>query len=144
MFALSLQVRPPLCRQKNMNNTISTPAFFEHEHDFLKIDFSPNLHVDSNAAKRILTLARFCKDQESLWLMVDISHIKSIDKAAREFFSKKEILGQTKAMALIANSTMHKIIGNIFITFEKPSIPCMIFSKKSDALVWLQELKSRT
>ena len=56
----------------------------------------------------------------------------------REFWAKKESCTYASADAYITNYLGHKIIGNIYLKFNKPGRPTRIFTNKEDAIEWLK------
>ena len=74
-------------------------------------------------------------------LLFDISAIKSPKKEVRDYLGSGELDKYTKASAIIANSVIEKILGNLFLTFTRPKWPTKIFTDETAALAWLQQIK---
>ncbi len=62
----------------------------------------------------------------------------SITREARDYFSSKEGCVGIKKIALIVNSPLMNMLGNIFIKLSKPVIPTKLFTEQADAIKWLK------
>lgn len=56
----------------------------------------------------------------------------------REFWAIKESAPYASADAYLTTSLGHKIIGNVYLKFNKPGRPTKIFHKMEDAIEWLR------
>ena len=56
----------------------------------------------------------------------------------RDFWAKKESCPYASADAYLTTTFSHKLIGNIYLHFNKPERPTKIFTKKEDAIEWLK------
>lgn len=61
----------------------------------------------------------------------------SITKDAREFASQKAEVNNRLALAIVAKSLAHRIIGNFFIQSLRPHTPARLFPTEAEALKWL-------
>lgn len=59
-------------------------------------------------------------------------------KDAREFGASAEGLKNSIAEAYVFDSLPHRIIGNFYMKFNKPSVPTKFFKTKPEAEVWLK------
>jgi len=71
------------------------------------------------------------------FVYMDLTHVKSATKEARDYYGDFEIDGPVKAVAVFTPSFLTKIMGSFFINFTRPKVPCKIFSTKESALHWL-------
>jgi len=71
-------------------------------------------------------------------LLVDIRDIKSITREAREHFTLKDRESVVNAFALVLSSSLSRMIGNFFLSFNKPRVPVKLFVHEDVALVWLK------
>lgn len=73
---------------------------------------------------------------------VPILHIigkyMNVTKEAREFAASADGLKNSIAEAYVFDSLPHRIIGNFYIKFNKPSVPTKFFKTKPEAEVWLK------
>ncbi|WP_026715069.1 DUF7793 family protein [Flavobacterium daejeonense] len=79
--------------------------------------------------------------QKQYWCY-DFNGIKSFEKAARDY---ADIYGQASlyACAVVLNSHVTKFILNMFMKLKNPVVPLKGFTKKSEAVQWLNELKKK-
>ena len=69
--------------------------------------------------------------------VIDITGVTSISAEARAELQKNSSeWGNTLAVALISNSLIAKMIGNFFLTMNKPTYPVKIFTDSLDAHQW--------
>ncbi len=106
-----------------------------------RLSFMPGVQVDIHIAKQIIRdkkkiLSSYNKDVPAL---VDIRNVKSIDKAARNYLSSEDGKMYINAGAILVGNTKSKIMGNIFITFNKPELPTKLFTNKAGAVKWLHQ-----
>ncbi len=73
-------------------------------------------------------------------VLLDMSKIKSMDKAARDYYSnsdKRE--GGDLVVGIVVNSPVSRIIGNFFLGFNKPTNPTpRLFTDHDKAIEWLK------
>lgn len=71
-------------------------------------------------------------------ILSDISAQKTPSKEVRDYLARPEIVKNLKASAIVANSTLSKIAGNLFLMFNRPNSPTKIFSDVAAAEAWLR------
>ena len=79
-------------------------------------------------------------------LVGGIKHLLLVDGRADVYLSKEAKIysAQKKhnspiAMAVIVSSTANRLLGNIYINFNKPEVPTKLFSTEEKAIEWLKE-----
>jgi hypothetical protein len=77
-------------------------------------------------------------EQKEYCVIVVSGHLSSVSKEAREVVASREFVVKTKAKALIVDSLGHRIVGNFYLSVNKPYIKTKIFSDRSEALKWLR------
>ena len=75
------------------------------------------------------------KGKKICWLG-DVTNLSSTDKETRDF-SAAETPAFIKALALVTNSPLSKMIANIFLTLKKPPYPTKVFNNEIEAKEWL-------
>ncbi len=70
----------------------------------------------------------------------DISNLKSMTSEARKY-GEKHGLFDLAASAIIVNSHVTMFIYNMFLKLHKVEIPTKAFYSKSEAVIWLKQLK---
>jgi hypothetical protein len=65
----------------------------------------------------------------------------SVNTEARYYASSPEANRFTIASAFVVKSIAQKLLGNAYVTFNKPITPTRIFTSEQDALDWLYTFK---
>jgi hypothetical protein len=89
------------------------------------------------AAKEVVALRLKLQKGRTYKGLVYVTHIKVVGDDAKKFLAKEGYEGVEKA-ALVSNSVFMTMLGNVFISFNKPIKPTRLFSNKEDALKWLK------
>ena len=74
-------------------------------------------------------------------VLVDIRDLKSMDREARAFGSAngpEHLL----AAALLISSPVSRVIGNLFLGLNRPSIPIRLFTSEVEAVEWSKNFVS--
>lgn len=92
--------------------------------------------------KAIIDLRHQISDDKKQYWCYDFNGIKSYEKDARDYAEKN---GQQDlyACAAVLNSHIAKFILNAFMVLKKPTVPLKGFTKKNEAINWLNELKEK-
>lgn len=108
----------------------------------LIVDWKLKKYHDLNQIKEhIATLKEHIGEGKFLFLS-DITGVKSVSKAVREYLASEVVDNICAAHAIYTNSTITRIIGNLFIKFNQPIYPNHLFSNKDKAKEWLLEQTS--
>lgn len=76
-------------------------------------------------------------DQKICWLG-DVTEMSFPTDEARDFAG--EVTPKfVKALALVTNSKLSRIIANVYLTLKKPSYPTRMFTNKENAREWLKQ-----
>lgn len=76
-------------------------------------------------------------------VLVTANHFNAVTADARRVSASPEFVGQTIAKALLVHNTATKLVGNAYITVNRPAIPTKLFSCRDSALAWLAEMKEQ-
>lgn len=76
-------------------------------------------------------------------MLVDVTRVKSMGKDAREEYVKPESLEIVTAVALITNSTIGRMVGNLFINMTRHIVPIKLFNNAEKAKEWLLQFRKR-
>lgn len=75
-------------------------------------------------------------------MLMDIRKIKGASKQSRTDFknnTERSPSRLVKAGAILVNSGISKILGNILLGIRKPPFTAKLFTKKEEALKWLEQ-----
>jgi len=105
---------------------------------FIKI--LPKSVLNLELSIEIISAVRNTTGGKAFFTIVDITEIKSIDFKSRKYFAGHETAKVIKAQALIVNSALSRMIGNVYMNYNKPVIPIKLFSSIDTAKKWLKTL----
>ncbi|MBG6182497.1 hypothetical protein IWX65_000430 [Arthrobacter sp. CAN_A214] len=91
-------------------------------------------HITQAVAERKAREARKLAGGVARPLLIDISGVLSIDRAARSVMGNASI---STAIALLGSSPVDRVIGNFLLGGRQPSCPVEFFSSEGEALAWL-------
>lgn len=100
--------------------------------------YAKNLHMTLEIAKSCVGARLFFSKGKSYALLIDMKGIKSVTPEARKYMASVGAL-MVKAGALITGSPLNRMIGNIFLAFDKPPVPTKLFTDEQKARQWLQQ-----
>jgi hypothetical protein len=75
-------------------------------------------------------------------LLSDISNVKSVSREAREYFAGEETAKVISAIGLLINSPVSRVIGNFYLSLNKPPFPVKLFISEKKAIRWLKTFLS--
>lgn len=96
-----------------------------------------NSILSLNAAKEMVALRLSYMDNKPHKAILFMSNAAIINADARKFLASDAGYEGLIKIALVANSQMNSMIGNLFISLNKPKIPTKLFKDKEGALEWL-------
>ncbi|RVT73155.1 hypothetical protein EOD40_14955 [Flavobacterium sufflavum] len=123
----------------------------EVENDFIKFwiedgilfsQFKKITNGNLENIKAIIDLRHEISDGKKQYWCYDFNGIKSYEKDARDYADQ---YGQDYlyVCAVVLNSHITKFILNTFMMLKNPVVPLKGFTKKEDAVNWLNELKRK-
>ncbi len=69
--------------------------------------------------------------------LIDLTKIKRTTKEAQNYLGSPKGSESITAGAFYTKSNIGKVVGNLFLTFQKPLAPTKIFTNKEKAISWL-------
>ncbi|MBK7182614.1 MAG: hypothetical protein IPH89_06600 [Bacteroidetes bacterium] len=101
---------------------------FRDEHDFSLLD-----------AKELLEDLKIICHEKPFPILKIPGQYSSIDNDARKFISSTEGMKCSSAEALVTTYLPHRIIGNFYMTVNKPVKPTAFFEDEEKAINWLKQ-----
>lgn len=85
---------------------------------------------------------------KNLYIISDVRKVKKVSKAVRDYLGNDDDTSALKgvepaATALLLKSGISKILGTLFLKFNKPKVPIRLFLKEEKAMEWLLEQKHK-
>lgn len=98
-----------------------------------------NPSVDLNVAKQAVKYRLECTNYNSYPLLSNIKSINNITKEARDFLASEKGCEGVTVAAILINSSIGSMIGNFWISINKPLRQTKIFTNEEEALKWLKQ-----
>ena len=76
--------------------------------------------------------------KEKTRVLIDMMAVSEITKEARDYFANERTASIQRAVALLTNSPVSRVIGNFFMGLNKPICPTRMFTDPHKAVKWLQ------
>jgi hypothetical protein len=117
--------------------------YFENEFAEFWVDngvlyfiYKNNVKINLEAAKQIVSDRIKMQKGVSYPVFCDMRGIKETDKAARDYLAKE---GSTlvKAVGVLIESPVTRIMANFYMSINQPTTPTRMFTDKSQALEYL-------
>lgn len=71
-------------------------------------------------------------------VLVDIRSLTAIDGDARRYYAGEEAARVESAIALVVGSPLSRMVGNFFLSINRPQVPVRLFTIEGEALAWLR------
>lgn len=101
--------------------------------------FKSDIILDLEGARQAVKLRKTLTKNKEYPLLADIRNIKNATKEAREYMGSKDAGEGISKAAIIIDSNISMVIGNLFLALNKPETPTKLFTEKSAAIKWLNE-----
>jgi hypothetical protein len=130
--------------QRNLKEYKYITIWTEDDDDILISSYQPKLKVDIDIARELVASRLDYSNGKPKFTLIDFTNIGTATKEARGYMNDpngglKGVLGG----AFLANNAVATLFINLFLKINKPPIPARFFTKKEDALDWLQMVKSK-
>lgn len=100
--------------------------------------FKPGVPHGLAEAREVVEAHIRLADGKMCAVLADIRDVsKGADSAARRYYASEEGSHLKAAMALVADSPIQRMIGNLFLRVSRPRYPTRLFGNPNDALSWL-------
>ena len=67
--------------------------------------------------------------------MVDARNVKTASRATRQDLAAS---AQPISVAVLVDSSVSRVLGNVFLGFNKPAYPTQLFTSEDEAVAWLK------
>ena len=71
-------------------------------------------------------------------LLVDLRQVKTQTAEARAYLAGAEGLRVSQAVGLLIGSPVSRVVGNLYLGLNKPTIPTRLFTSEEEAQAWLR------
>lgn len=126
----------------NQRLTLQTPLGEAYLEDGIIYTIIGAKEISLDMAKEhVRMLYEIWNDHLPAPVMSVLGDMKNISKETRDYLASEESTRNMRALALVVNSSLSKIVGNLFLQFSRPRIPNKLFTDKGKALEWLRQFK---
>lgn len=127
-----------------MVRELDTPyVHYEIRDKLLIATFKKGLKIDVEIAKEIVKDRLSFTEGKMTVAIVYNQGVVSLDKKARDFFSSPQGNENLKAGAIILDSSFTAVLGNFFLSVNKPNIPARLFTDTDKAIKWLKKFANK-
>jgi hypothetical protein len=109
------------------------------EHNIVLAEDKQDIPIGLQHAVENMKVVNSIHSQKNWGLLVDSRKTKSMDKDARDYYSRLDKKPGCAALAILIESNFSKVIANFFIGFSRPEFPTKLFTSKEEAMEWLKE-----
>jgi len=122
-----------------MNYTVETQYLkIWKEDNILHCVFADKLNVNLEIAMHCVRERIAFSQGQSYPYLIDMTGVLSMTKEVRGYMAI-EGAKYIKAGALLTHSALSKMLGNLFLSINKPAIPTKLFTDVQAAKDWLQQ-----
>jgi hypothetical protein len=70
--------------------------------------------------------------------LIDARRAGRMTLEARRFLACDEATKNIRALAILADSPVSRVVGNFFLKIDRPKVPARLFGSETDAVRWLR------
>jgi hypothetical protein len=107
------------------------------QHGIIIATALPDVHTTlADAMENIAAMAEVSQGRPHL-LLLDLRQLLSQDREARHAYTNAA--AQPRALAIVVESAMSRITGNLFVRMKRPIFPSRLFTDMDSAMSWLEK-----
>jgi len=126
---------------KTVKCRISEVSLKNKETLFINIEAEKEFNVDD--FKELTKAAEELGGGKKLYNLINVGELTLPDKEARELSCSKAGSVYKKADAFVINSLPQKIVANLMMKINLPTVPTKFFNSLEEAEKWLQHLRMK-
>ncbi|MBT1703956.1 DUF7793 family protein [Chryseosolibacter indicus] len=122
----------------------TTSFWKEDDDDIVFWNYKPGLEIDIAIAKELVRHRLEYTQGQSVYTLIDFTHVKSVTKEARDYMNSEE--GGLKGVlggAFLSNSIVSTLFINLYIKISSPTVPAKFFTDRGEAISWLKKIKAK-
>lgn len=109
-------------------------------HNIIRLELKPDQLIEKPDIEELYAHNTALTKGVNYGLLVIAGRSTNVTPEARKFGASEEISSKRFGLAFVTNKVSEKLIVNFFIKFNKPPTPTKLFSKETEAMLWLNEL----
>ncbi|PHS51026.1 MAG: hypothetical protein COB01_11460 [Lutibacter sp.] len=111
------------------------------ENDILFFIYKNGVVIDQSVAMKVVEDRLLLQQGKAFLIFCDMTGVKSIDKAARNYLAKEGSV-LINAVALLVNDPLTIVLSGFYIKTSKPPIMTQVFTEEEAALAFLNTYNS--
>jgi len=105
----------------------------------IRTEAKPGIDIElRHAVENSLVVNELCRGRLRP-LLINLRHLQSISSEARAYFAARDRSSFVNAFGFLVHSRFQKMVGNIFIQFNRPRVPVRLFNDEQEAISWLSQ-----
>lgn len=113
------------------------------EDNIFQVNVFANASINKEQVKIVVDAMLQLSNGVKLPAITYLGEFAEISKDAREYTANPDKPTATTAIAFVINNMGHKIVGNFFLTVNRPEKPIRFFTDEKLALKWLEGYKPK-
>src|SRR5690606_15479941 len=111
------------------------------EGEILYWEYLPEALIQITAAREIMDMMNSLCGTDQFFVLQDMSNLKWIDKASRNYFAYHSVTNSMHAWAFHSMNPLHKNMYSIYVTLSKPDVKTNFFRTSEESMNWLKNVK---
>lgn len=123
-----------------MKNTVSNDFFITWLENNILYGVYKNVHLDLEGAKKCVSLRKSLYNYHSTQypMVIDLRNLSGFTMEARQFLASMEALEGISKCAIIVDSNLSMVLGNIFLKINKPQVQTHLVNSLWEAKEWIE------
>ncbi|MES2640710.1 MAG: hypothetical protein V4850_14540 [Myxococcota bacterium] len=117
-----------------------TQRMWVDQYGVLHASPDPGVHISAADARAAVDLGWELKEHHICSVIVDLRHIRSMDRDARAYYAGPEVTARTFGAALLVGNPLTRAVGNLFLGLNKAAHPLRLFPDDFSAVAWCRTL----
>ncbi|MBN8695772.1 MAG: hypothetical protein J0L87_04515 [Bacteroidetes bacterium] len=105
------------------------------------VSVKANIEIDVKEVKQVVNALETIFEGKKFPLLIVTGEYTLPTPEARAYIATPESDPYASAEAYVVKSLSQKLVGNVYLSFNKPARPTLIFNSEEKALEWLQQFK---
>ena len=103
--------------------------------------FKPTNRHNIEDAREVVSAHNSLTEGVKTPVLADLRNVTTgANRQARKYYTLEESCRSKLGMAMLVQSPVQRMLGNLFVKINKPPYPTRLFSDEEEALIWLRTL----
>lgn len=120
---------------------IAVACVWMDSENIARMRFKPTDRHNLEDAREVVNAHNALANGVNTRVLADLRNITTgANRQARRYYCEEESSRWKLGMAMLVNSPVQRMLGNLFMMLNKPPYPTRLFKEEADALAWLKEI----